>query len=263
MSSNNNINTLHYLELPRPNGDTIKVLRTPHPAARRLRLTVTSHGARLTYPVGMQSSQVLAFLRKNAGWLEQKLDQLQIDPLDSQPLTPGIPTAFPFRGEINEVCWQESKFPRIEHDSQQRQLTVSLPHLNSPKALSSIYSLFHSFLQTQIRQNLSSWLACYTPRLGRAPTGVRIKPLKSLWGSLDTRDRMTLDLSLALAPSEVLHYVVVHELCHLQVRNHSSQFWALVTSLYPNWQEQRQWLRMRGHALKAELARLTGKGSGV
>jgi predicted metal-dependent hydrolase len=116
--------------------------------------------------------------------------------------------------------------------------------------------LLHSYLHAQIRRDVSRHLARYTPDLGRAPTGVRIKPLKSLWGSLDTRDRVTLDLALALAPPEALRYVVVHELCHLRVRNHSPRFWDLVGSIEPDWQTQRDWLKASGQALKAELARL-------
>ena len=56
----------------------------------------------------------------------------------------------------------------------------------------------------------------------------------------------------------ILKYVVVHELCHLRVRDHSARFWTLVGSLYPEWRDQRDWLKLRGHALKAELARLIG-----
>ena len=62
----------------------------------------------------------------------------------------------------------------------------------------------------------------------------------------------------ALAPAEALKYVVNHELCHLRCRDHSSRFWAQVGALYPDWKEQRDWLREKGHALKAELSRLVG-----
>lgn len=249
----------HYLELSTPNGEIIKVLRASHPRARRLRLTVTSHGARLTYPTGTRSAQVVDFLQRNANWLEQKLDQLHIAPIGAPPLTPGAATVISLRGETTQLCWQAGNFPHIEHSPQNNQLIISMPKLHCSKTLNVVRALLHSFLQAQIRRDLSHWLAHYTPKLGRAPTGIRIKPLKSLWGSLDTRDRITLDLALALAPPAALEYVVVHELCHLHVRNHSPRFWALVSSLYPSWQEQRNWLRTCGHALKAELVRLTGK----
>ena len=91
---------------------------------------------------------------------------------------------------------------------------------------------------------------------GAAPTALRVRSLKSLWGSLDSRDRVTLDLALALAPPAALKYVLVHELCHLKIRNHSPRFWALVSSHIPDWEDQRDWLRSNGQALKAELARL-------
>jgi predicted metal-dependent hydrolase len=107
-----------------------------------------------------------------------------------------------------------------------------------------------------MRRDVSRWLATYVPLLGLAPTALKIRPMKSLWGSLDTRDRINLDLALALAPSAALRYVLVHELCHLKVRNHSARFWAQVASLYPDWQEQRDWLRVNGGMLKAELDRL-------
>jgi predicted metal-dependent hydrolase len=58
-----------YLELATPAGETIKVLRKSHPQARRLRLTVTPGGARVTYPEGTHPAQVFAFLRKHGEWL--------------------------------------------------------------------------------------------------------------------------------------------------------------------------------------------------
>ena len=96
------------------------------------------------------------------------------------------------------------------------------------------------------------------PQLGLAPTALRIRPMKSLWGSLDTRDRINLDLALALAPPAALRYVLAHELCHLKVRSHAPRFWAQVENLFPDWREQRDWLRVNGATLKAELDRLVG-----
>jgi predicted metal-dependent hydrolase len=116
--------------------------------------------------------------------------------------------------------------------------------------------LLASHLEALIRRDVSRWLANYVPQLGLAPTALRIRPMKSLWGSLDTRDRINLDLALALAPPAALRYVLVHELCHLKVRNHSPRFWAQVEHLFPDWREQRHWLRQHGAILKSELDRL-------
>jgi predicted metal-dependent hydrolase len=242
-----------YLELPMPAGDTIKVLRKSHPQARRLRLTVTPGGARITYPAGTHPAQVFAFLRKHGQWLERKLDELSLGSTPP-PLKPGTATVMPFRGETTRLSWRDGAYPAIEHEDDRLVLILPRPHGKS--TLPAARSLLRSFLEAQIRRDISRWLARYCPELGRAPTVIKLRPLRSLWGSLDTRDRVTLDLALALAPPAALKYVLVHELCHLRIRSHSPRFWALVESLYPQWQEQRDWLRLNGQALKAELNRL-------
>lgn len=245
-----------YLELSTANGETIKVLRQAHPRARRLRLTVTSGGARVSYPQGTHPAQVFAFLRKHADWLERKLDEFQLDQAGPPPLRAGAPTLIPLRGETTRLTWRDGACPTVEPDGDRLILTIPKPH--NRRALGAARSLLHSYLHAQIRRDASRIFARHIDELGRAPTGVRIKPLKSLWGSLDSRDRVTLDLALALAPAGALKYVVVHELCHLRFRDHSPRFWGLVGSLYPEWKDQRDWLKTRGHALKAELARLIG-----
>lgn len=241
-----------YLELPTPAGDTIKVLRKMHPRARRLRLTVTSGGARVTYPEGTHPAQVFAFLRKHGEWLERKLDELN---LGSHPpaLKPGSATVIPLRGETTRLSWRDGPYPHIEQTDDRLVITLPRPHR---RALEAAQGLLQSYLEAQIRRDVSRWLGRYCPLLGLAPTAVRVRALKSLWGSLDTRDRVTLDLALALAPPAALKYVVVHELCHLRIRSHSPRYWALVESLLPDWRDQREWLRLHGQALKAELGRL-------
>lgn len=242
----------NYLELATEAGDTIKVLRRMHPRARRLRLTVTSGGARVTYPQGTHPAQIFAFLRKHGEWLERKLDELNLGAAPPA-LKPGAATVIPLRGETTRLSWRDGPYPHIEQIDDRLIISLPRPHR---RALEAAQGLLQSYLEAQIRRDMSRWLGRYCPILGLAPTAVRVRPLKSLWGSLDTRDRVTLDLALALAPPAALKYVVVHELCHLRIRSHSPKYWALVETLLPDWQEQREWLRLHGQALKAELNRL-------
>ncbi len=242
-----------WLELATVGGSIIRVLKAAHPRARRLRLTVTPKGARVSYPHGTHPAQVNAFLRSHASWLEQKLDELNLIAKPLPPLRVGYPCLFPLRGEMVELDWAEGPYPKIEAQAQALTLVVPRPH---SRALPIARGLLASHLETLIRRDVSRWLATYVPQLGLAPTALRIRPMKSLWGSLDTRDRINLDLALALAPPAALRYVLAHELCHLKVRNHSPRFWLQVENIFPDWREQRDWLRQHGAILKAELDRL-------
>ena len=245
-----------FLELATRKGGTIKVLKAVHPRARRLRLSVTPHGARVSYPRGTHPAQVYAFLREHSDWLERKLDEMHVPRRGPPPLRAGVPTLIPLRGESIELTWRESEVPRIEDRGDELRLHLPRPFTQS---LPAARNLLAAFLEMQVRRDLSRWMAQATPQLERAPTGLRIKPLKSLWGSLDANDRVTLDLALALAPPAATRYVLTHELCHLRVRSHSPRFWAWVEQLFPDYQRQRDWLREHGAVLKAEMERLLAR----
>jgi hypothetical protein len=87
------------------------------------------------------------------------------------------------------------------------------------------------------------------------PGRIRIAGQRTRWGSCSPRGTVSLNWRLALAPPEVLDYVVVHELCHLVESNHSPRFWALVAHRRPDYGEARRWLHDHGHALLAHAAR--------
>jgi hypothetical protein len=88
-------------------------------------------------------------------------------------------------------------------------------------------------------------------QLGVAYKRIRIGGQRTLWGSCSPRGTLSFNWRLALAPVAVLDYVVVHEVCHLRVPNHSRRFWALVERRRPGWREQRDWLREHGPELLA------------
>ena len=88
-------------------------------------------------------------------------------------------------------------------------------------------------------------------RIGVVYRRIRIGGQRTLWGSCSPRGTLSFNWRLVLAPHDVLDYVVVHELCHLRVPNHSRQFWALVERHRPGWRQQRDWLRDHGPELLA------------
>jgi predicted metal-dependent hydrolase len=89
------------------------------------------------------------------------------------------------------------------------------------------------------------------PALGVDCRRVAIRDQRTRWGSCSPRGTLSFNWRLAIAPFEVLDYVVVHELCHLREPNHSSRFWDLVTARRPGWRQQREWLRDYGPELLA------------
>ncbi len=53
-----------------------------------------------------------------------------------------------------------------------------------------------------------------------------------------------------MAPMEIIDYVVIHELAHLEEKNHSRRYWAKVEALMPDYKRRREWLKKNGASLK-------------
>jgi predicted metal-dependent hydrolase len=80
---------------------------------------------------------------------------------------------------------------------------------------------------------------------------IAIRDQRTRWGSCSANGNLSFNWRLVLAPFEVFDYVVVHELCHLRVPNHSRRFWQLVESRRPAWRDQKAWLDEHGPELLA------------
>lgn len=80
-------------------------------------------------------------------------------------------------------------------------------------------------------------------------TSITIRDQKSRWGSCSSKGTLSFNYRLMMAPSHILDYVVVHELCHLTHLNHSKEFWAMVGSIIPDYKECKKWLKEHGNEL--------------
>lgn len=79
-------------------------------------------------------------------------------------------------------------------------------------------------------------------KIGIAPKEVKVKKMKSRWGSCTMNDVINLNTMLTRTPTKVMDYVIIHELCHLKIRQHSKQYWNLVSEFMSDYDVQKRWL---------------------
>ena len=63
------------------------------------------------------------------------------------------------------------------------------------------------------------------------------------------RDTINLNVNLVKAPEDIINYLILHELCHLKIKEHSHHFWELLHRYIPNYQEKKDWLDINGIAI--------------
>jgi predicted metal-dependent hydrolase len=79
---------------------------------------------------------------------------------------------------------------------------------------------------------------------------IRITSARTRWGSCSSSGTLSFTYRLVMAPLEVVDYVVLHELVHTQVRNHSKTFWNKLGRLMPDYKKRLAWLKKNGNLLK-------------
>ena len=93
----------------------------------------------------------------------------------------------------------------------------------------------------RLREQLASLLARWEPKVGVTVSEVRIKRMKTLWGSCNAEARrIWLNLELVKKPASCLEYILVHEMVHILERRHNERFRDLMDRLMPPWRLYRE-----------------------
>lgn len=95
-------------------------------------------------------------------------------------------------------------------------------------------------------QHIPKRVSYYAKQIGVTYGKITIRNQKTRWGSCSSKGNLNFNCLLMLTPSEVINYVVVHELCHRKEMNHSVAFWAEVEKVLPDYKEQVKWLKENG-----------------
>ncbi len=122
-----------------------------------------------------------------------------------------------------------------------------------PKPAEKLSSKELKDLTAKAKAMLSEKLRHYAPLVGVDYGRVTVRHQKTRWGSCSAKGNLNFNCLLALAPPEVMDYVVVHELCHRKQLNHSDRFWAQVEKILPDYAQRRKWLRENGTSLLGKL----------
>lgn len=207
--------------------------------AKRLSLQVVPGEVRVTAPAGVRISVIDGFVRSRTRWLEQKLAYFEsVDP-------PAIPSVYENGSEVS-VFGEIAVLQLSEAASG----TEEMIHRNG---VLCVYLTGEFNLTSVVKRWLDDRLLSHVNRIveehsrpGLIPTRIRLANARTRWGSCSPRGVIMINRRLVHAPLNVVEYVVVHEMVHLQQRNHSKQFWGVVESILGTVKPGRQWLRLQG-----------------
>lgn len=194
-------------------------------------------------PFYTPQAQIDRFLREKKQWLQQKILQQQSRRKDQQPRAFVSGERFPYLGETYVLKIHEGT------DAGEALIFTGREFLLRRHALRGIRIHFHLWYQKQARLHFEERVSHFSRLMGLFPQGVTISNARSRWGSCSPGNQLTFAWRLIMAPPDVIDYVVIHELSHMKIRNHSRDYWRLVERILPGYKEQRIWLKDHGHRL--------------
>ncbi len=128
-------------------------------------------------------------------------------------------------------------------------LTLETDFLLSPQYQKQALPVFVKWYKIRAAQVLTERVKLYATQFGLGYKKIRITSARTRWGSCSSTDTLSFTWRLVMAPLEVVDYVVIHELAHLKIKNHSAVFWAEVRQMMTTFQSKRDWLKKNGHLL--------------
>ncbi|MDA9101216.1 M48 family metallopeptidase [Omnitrophica bacterium] len=104
-------------------------------------------------------------------------------------------------------------------------------------------ALFEKWYGARAKAQIPGRVLVWAERMGLTYRTVRISRARRRWGSCSLKGNLRFSWQLMMTPWFVIDGVIIHELAHLRIANHSKAFWQLVHRFCPDYASVRAWLR--------------------
>ena len=187
---------------------------------------------RVAAPLGFDNDALRMAIISRLPWIRRKQAEFQHQERQSQ-------REF-VSGESHYFQGRRYRLHVVEHDGQQgirlpKRTTMELS-VRPGAVREKRQEILERWYRQQLRDQMPALLEKWEPNLGVQASEVRIKKMKTRWGTCNSEvGRIWLNLELAKKPLVCTEYILVHELAHLIERSHNERFRGLMDHLMPQW----------------------------
>jgi hypothetical protein len=203
--------------------------------ARRVRVTVEpDRGVEVVLPRRASERAAAAAVRELRPWIERRMREVE----RAQAAVAARGDTVPYLGGMLMLR------PEPGRTRVHRRGDVLLIPAGAER-VPALERWYRRAAQAEIAPRLSA--AC--AQAGSTYERLTIRGQRTRWASCSRSGTMSFNWRLLLGPETVLDYVVWHEVCHLEIMDHSPGFWSLLASRCPDYKAQSAWLRRHGATL--------------
>jgi predicted metal-dependent hydrolase len=203
--------------------------------ARRVRVTVdAARGVEVVLPRRAPEREAAAAVRELTPWIDRRLAELA----RARETVAARGDTVPYLGLLLRVHPEPGR-TRVHRRGDELLTPAGEARTNA----------LERWYRRAARDEIEPRLQQACDQAGASYTRLSIRGQRTRWASCSRSGAMSFNWRLLLAPEPVLDYVVWHEVCHLDVMDHSPRFWALLARRCPDYREYVGWLRRHGQTL--------------
>ena len=188
-------------------------------------------------PKRFSNSEINLLLNQKENWIKNKLeffkDRPEIIPLEKDQLL--------YLGEKYRFKKNEESKKRVLIDSGNKKILSNYDLLNPLIQ----FNWYRMEARKYILIRLEELAIPYNFRYNK----IFIRNQKTKWGNCSAKKNLSFNWRLIKSPQFVMDYVIMHELVHTEIFDHTRQFWVKLKSVYPKYKESIQWLDRYGNGL--------------
>ena len=201
-------------------------------------------GVLVAAPVETPSQQIADVVRQRAGWIIRTASNSALHSARKQLVTG---ESLPYLGRQVRLFVQPSDIQEVSVLFSHWSFKVELPYrLNGDERRLLIANALERWYRCRARARLTDRIKYWGPVIGREPKDILIRNQRKRWGSCSQDGTLRFNWRVVQLEPSLIDYIVVHELAHLLVLNHSGQFWDVVGRVMPDYSLRRQRLREAG-----------------
>jgi predicted metal-dependent hydrolase len=203
-------------------------------------MTIDSYGnVEVQAPKGTPDERVLQLVEEKWELIQQKLKEMQDRLQGPQKKDYVQGESFLYLGNHYPVQILENN--QMDQDYvvfEGEKLRIYVKKMEDESLKQALKRFYYQQCKALVEKSITSYQSYFKTK----PRSIRITDSKTTWGTCDSRQQLTFNWRLAMAPREVVDYVVVHEMCHMVHLNHERSFWRLVGKIMPDYKEKENWL---------------------
>ncbi len=219
---------------------------------KTIQITVDGGGVQVAAPCATPDSELRAIVRKRAPWI---LSHATGALLEAAPKRFVSGETLPYLGRNIRLVVKpgDARALEVRFDHWRFHISIS-GGLENGERNERVRRSIVEWYRGQAADRVQSAVERWWPRLGHeACPRVLIRDQRQRWGSCAPDGTLRFNWRAAMLEPLLLEYVVVHELVHLRVKNHSSEFWGQLSNAMPDAQRRRRRLREVGRALPLRI----------